>query len=445
MGQRHQLFVVAKIGNRYRPLAAVHHQWLYAEKPPERCLRLLKIFQAEANRIPILQEIRTAQEQNDAFWTSKSTDQPFPFIAISLSVGCSFDPVEGYQERVHLLPFNINLEQVDNNDGITVVDITDLNNPKYCFAFLEGEQCTQALTESEYLSRYEEPDDMDAEEESEAGSNSSAEDEEGLGDLELKQLEEIISEAEDREGDQGLEAYGLIDTAALQTTWTTRNEDLESLSPAVEHEDPRVSDTTILRDSAMNKLLDSLLRESNYDTAILTEAQQLPDFLSKLRGKLVYLAMANELPSSSGIAKFIVHSFSDETSVDLSMFRGMATEHLIEIISNLLGQGKVKSLDLSHLHQLSQADLEKALGDALCLETLYLMNMPQISMECAASIWNRPKSRLTNVYHTELLSRALSEKGTGQPYDDLLLNLKSPLGRYNENSFSTLCNLRTLW
>jgi hypothetical protein len=29
MGQRHQLFVIAKIGNRYRGLAAIHHPWLY--------------------------------------------------------------------------------------------------------------------------------------------------------------------------------------------------------------------------------------------------------------------------------------------------------------------------------------------------------------------------------------------------------------------------------
>jgi hypothetical protein len=29
MGQRHQLFAIAKIGGRYRSLAALHHQWLY--------------------------------------------------------------------------------------------------------------------------------------------------------------------------------------------------------------------------------------------------------------------------------------------------------------------------------------------------------------------------------------------------------------------------------
>jgi len=29
MGQHHQIFIIAKIGARYRGLAALHHQWLY--------------------------------------------------------------------------------------------------------------------------------------------------------------------------------------------------------------------------------------------------------------------------------------------------------------------------------------------------------------------------------------------------------------------------------
>ena len=45
MGQRHQLFVIAKVKGRYRTLCAIHHQWLYGHTALRRCLGTLKIFQ----------------------------------------------------------------------------------------------------------------------------------------------------------------------------------------------------------------------------------------------------------------------------------------------------------------------------------------------------------------------------------------------------------------
>ena len=67
MGQRHQLFVVARVRNRYRTLAVVHRQWLYEMGPIERCLRLIHIFEAEPNQIPIKQELRAACNKDDDF------------------------------------------------------------------------------------------------------------------------------------------------------------------------------------------------------------------------------------------------------------------------------------------------------------------------------------------------------------------------------------------
>ena len=45
MGQRHQLFVIAKVKGRYRTLCAIHHQWLYGHTALRRCLGTLKKFQ----------------------------------------------------------------------------------------------------------------------------------------------------------------------------------------------------------------------------------------------------------------------------------------------------------------------------------------------------------------------------------------------------------------
>lgn len=59
MGQRHQLFVIAKIGPRYRVLAAIHHQWLYGEDAVSACLRTLQVLRA--NTPLVRQDLESAR------------------------------------------------------------------------------------------------------------------------------------------------------------------------------------------------------------------------------------------------------------------------------------------------------------------------------------------------------------------------------------------------
>ena len=137
MGQRHQLFVIAKIANRYRGLAVFHHQWLLADIALERCLTILTIFSAPANRLPIQQELTAARRLDEEFWTKPRSwedfEVPFPFITTCLLLGASFDVKTVYNHRVTLEPFNMAFNGGDNNDGITVIDITDLTHVRYCF------------------------------------------------------------------------------------------------------------------------------------------------------------------------------------------------------------------------------------------------------------------------------------------------------------------------
>ena len=156
MGRRHQLFVVARIRDHFRTLAVVHHQWLYRMGPIERCLRLIHIFESEPNQIPIKQELRAACDKDDDFWTMDLIE-PFPFVATCLLVGSSFEPEIGYHHRVHSLSFNVKLNHFINNDGITIIDISDTKNIKYCFAFLDGWRRRDLKPQSVggYLARYE--------------------------------------------------------------------------------------------------------------------------------------------------------------------------------------------------------------------------------------------------------------------------------------------------
>lgn len=58
MGQRHQLFIIAKINARYRVLAVVHNQWLCGIDALEVCLRLIKTFEEPENHLALSHELR---------------------------------------------------------------------------------------------------------------------------------------------------------------------------------------------------------------------------------------------------------------------------------------------------------------------------------------------------------------------------------------------------
>ena len=102
MGQRHQLFVIAKINGRYRTLCTVHHQWLYGHTAVKRCLGSLKILQDPGNRVPLQQELLIAKDREESLWPGDPPELGgheeyihFPFIATCLTLGASFGR-EGY-------------------------------------------------------------------------------------------------------------------------------------------------------------------------------------------------------------------------------------------------------------------------------------------------------------------------------------------------------------
>lgn len=124
MGQRHQLFVIAKINGKYRTLCAIHHQWLYGHTALSRCHDILKIFGDAKNQTPIQQELRFASKKDENFWVATPDEQetrkievPFPFIATCLSLGASFNVDDGYYHGVRIEPFHMQYNEGDNNNG----------------------------------------------------------------------------------------------------------------------------------------------------------------------------------------------------------------------------------------------------------------------------------------------------------------------------------------
>jgi len=168
MGQRHQLFIIAKIGSRYRCLAAVHHQWLYECLAVAACVRILQTFQVVANRKGIRYELADASTKPEAFWNDaeasynshwNSPSVPFPFIMTCLVIAASFvvEPPHN-TPRISPEPFGMPYDGGDNNDGITVIDITQPENLRYCFVFVNGSERGDSrntpLSEKQYLEEY---------------------------------------------------------------------------------------------------------------------------------------------------------------------------------------------------------------------------------------------------------------------------------------------------
>lgn len=163
MGQRHQLFVIAKVNGKYRSLAAVHHQWLYGPTALRRCRGLLDIFSNPKNAISLQEELKVAARK-DSLWDRESSlmerSVKFPFIMTCLMLGASYDSQDGYLHKVHIEPFNMSYDEGDNNNGITIIDISDLNDVRYCFVDFFGMESEHEvplmtpLSGSVYLAAY---------------------------------------------------------------------------------------------------------------------------------------------------------------------------------------------------------------------------------------------------------------------------------------------------
>ncbi|KAL8771280.1 MAG: hypothetical protein Q9209_003185 [Squamulea sp. 1 TL-2023] len=423
MGQRHQLFVIAKIQNRFRTLAVVHHQWLYGVGPLERCIRLTQIFQAEPNRSAIQQELRAARKKDGGFWATDES-QPFPFIATCLLVGSSFDPDKGYQRRVHLSAFNTTLDQIDNNDGITVIDISDPCNVKYCFVFLDGwVNGLRPQSASTYLWRYlkrDEDDDYNEDEEDEQTNDSSIQ-------------KNYVMPPAWKWRIQQLESIDLISTETLRN-WLNQTFQDDNGSWQ-EHRQLRASKQS-LRDQAMDQLINTALNDPNHDLSALEEAQQLPGFAAQLRTKMLSLGQANELPSKPNLVHCFEMAFNGEHLIDLSPFSNMTTEQLVDVASKLLRSDAVTALDLSHLQQISEHDLMDILGIESHLETLSPNKNIMFARVLAGGGMKEPNLRKADAVTIDWQRTRLAESGRKYeksmffsvfPINDTLLTPTKPI------------------
>ena len=381
MGQRHQLFVIAKVGGKYRCLSAIHHQWLYGFTALRRCKELLLIFQAADNRTPIQQELIWASKQPDSFWKTPlnyhlpESNIPFPYITTCLKLGASFEAAEGYYHSVLIEPFGMDFDGGDNNNGITIIDISQPHSPRYCFVdFIGMESQTEVelmspLSASTYLWAYYDE-----------------------GDPKFSELLE------------GFTPFKLITSSSLNETWPRdewvdepeENEGSEALPPQ-----PAESiQTQTLKASAMNRLIEKTLADPEDGLDWMLQTELPAHFFPDLREILI--DRAQTLEPSPAVLDLLCSALKGERKISLGAFQKFKAEDLRSLLSKLETDCPIESLDLSGHPSLSEAELKQLLEGITDLNTLYLMNMPQISLQGAIAALYDTRYMLRSFYHPDL-------------------------------------------
>lgn len=407
MGQRHQLFVIAKIAGRYRTLCVIHHQWLYGATALKCCLQLGKIFQAEENRIPLQQELIAARSKDESFWCQKvdyrsSSRYSFPYILTCLIHGASFSAKRGYYHQVQVEPFNLEFDGGDNNNGITILDITELNSVRYCFVDFQGMesarevQLMSPLSAADYLWAYYDKDDSKSQEQ--------------FGTL----VEELM-------------AWPLVDVDSLSSTWPSgdwkhNTEDVESSDVVHDTLTAPSGQPTSLRTSAMDTLVREMLKQSEPDLALLSEAELLSDFTAKLRLKLD--EYADELKSSSASLQIVRKVLKQSPGFNLGLLHKFGIEDLCKLISELQSEQKVTLLNISSSPVINEGGLRKILQITPDLKKLYLMETPNLPIHSVLAQLQSCSVTLEDLYHSDLFLRPLKSLES-RKYDD---GLKFPVG-----------------
>ncbi|KAI4225872.1 MAG: hypothetical protein L6R36_003580 [Xanthoria steineri] len=465
MGQRHQLFIIARINGRYRQLCAIHHQWLYGHTALRRCRDTLSIFSNATNRLPIQQELIAASKKDDDFWLDSDDDEknarvPFPFIMTCLVMGSSFN-VDGYYHGVSVEPFYMAYNRGNNNNGksparttitllaakgrptrgmppcqspshhskrklnlidvrstgITVFDITKLDNVRYCFIDFMGMESKREVELNNPLSArtYLEAYYVLEETEDEVGLLPLVESFEGKDLITVPALRETWPHgAWDRHSPSSVAGPGSdLDLADPPDLGGLKITDVPGDSSAtmanaresnvsVEEEKPKS-----LRDQAMDRLLDVLLDPSEQDVpTLMAEADHLHDFIAKLRQRLYNQASVLE-PSGANIV-LLNKAFEGATIVDLSPFSALTSGHLATLVARLRkGHGAMEVLNLSNMPDLTESDLELILdvgngSETLSITAILLLETPKISLDFVAHHLGNH-----DVYHSELFRRAL--------------------------------------
>ncbi|KAI0628373.1 hypothetical protein C8Q77DRAFT_451807 [Trametes polyzona] len=176
MGQRHQAWIIARVKPhgggqpRYRCIGGLQHQWCYGSLPILGVIRMTTILKQESNAQVVLEELRRIEGKYGSYMAEepKIPDLPCPYTSFvwNLAFNADLDPTSLGRNYFssgspnNHLPASWGCWDGDdiNNDGLTIIDVTDPRNPKYCL--LCGKR--RLINAEQYLTIYYNIEDEEA-------------------------------------------------------------------------------------------------------------------------------------------------------------------------------------------------------------------------------------------------------------------------------------------
>ncbi|KAK7035561.1 hypothetical protein VNI00_011854 [Paramarasmius palmivorus] len=146
MGRRHQVFLIARLipassgkqtQARYRCIAGLHHQWCYGYLPISATRRFFNLLKNPDNAEIVRDEIRRAHGRYGRQGQDPEIpDMAFPYIQMLLTQAFYLDINDPDVVQIivpGLLTYRDPLDNTENDDGYTFIDITNPSYPAYCF------------------------------------------------------------------------------------------------------------------------------------------------------------------------------------------------------------------------------------------------------------------------------------------------------------------------
>lgn len=391
MGQRHQAFVIARIrphGDRsttspqYRCIAAFHHQWCYGRLPLHATNRFISQIKHRDNAPIVLAEIAAIQGQYGRWRKEPRIPQvPCPYIAFLLATNWCVDledPQEAYISGVSfsnaILFADMGSAQGDNNDGISIIDVTDPYAPSYCFV---ASGSRRPLTAEQYVrlyyDKYAIPSNLETEETEEQKNKRLVEED----------VQATIALLDD---------YKLLDLQMLAEAWPAEYEKQhrQSQQNKAPSESALPDVLLSLADMAITPAVVHAVKSD--DTVDIEGMVWMPGKADTIK---TALRAQTPFPNSALtlLKKIIAHDLEEGHSLDLSGFT-LSTEQISKLVVDV---EKAESLNLSQNPAIT-IDGVRAVLAAIPLKRIILLGCPSVSSE---DVKNLVESEPKLFYHLD--------------------------------------------
>ncbi|KAG6882761.1 hypothetical protein C0992_010735, partial [Termitomyces sp. T32_za158] len=354
----------------------MHHQWCYGVLPLRATKRLFTLLRKPENAAFVIEELRALDGKYGRPGESPLMPAiPCPISSFLMLSAFNFALADDAEENYHgctFVPLDCNMgsDEGDNNEGITVIDITDPRNPACCFAIVYPKGVL--LTPIQYIKLYYRVPDEEA-------------------------IDAIV----------GLEDERLVTLRMLAEAWPAEYDEQNTSDVESQSSEPELG---VVPGSQIPPLSELVLKPTiihALETGDTTDIEQLVWLPGKAQTILEILKSYELLPDSSvSLLAQVINHLSPE-NVDLSSF-SLSSPQIVAVLTNV---PNVQSLNLSHNPLVTADTVHIILKSTPTLKRLVLLDTSVTDEALSSLLRDHPKLffNLEALTHPLLLEFLTSE------------------------------------